>query len=270
MATATEAPATSTTAEGPTPHTQIQPDLTPTQLAALAELRTPFPTEAIQYRPSIKCRACDNNPSGDCNEHVRIYCEACLRWVSECHVDLAYIGHADTTDRLLNADPMWSWEPLAFDERGLPQFDGFGGLWIRLTVCGMTRLGYGDSGDRKGPNALKEAIGDALRNAGMRFGMALDLWRTPPLDNRTLATGALRPEVRLKQLKEWAQARWEQHDRLRQILVWAEQEHFGEALVDFGGIDVPFGPLLRQRLEELAERHNPTADHSPDPEGSTA
>ena len=45
-----------------------------------------------------------------------------------------------------------------------------------MTVCGMTRLGYGDAGGRKGPNAIKEAIGDALRNAGMRFGAALDLW----------------------------------------------------------------------------------------------
>ena len=54
--------------------------------------------------------------------------------------------------------------------------DEFGGLWIRLTVCGVTRLGYGDAGGRKGPNAIKESIGDAIRNAGMRFGLALDLW----------------------------------------------------------------------------------------------
>ena len=49
-------------------------------------------------------------------------------------------------------------------------------MWIKLTVCGVTRLGYGDAGGRKGSNAIKEIIGDALRNAGMRFGMALDLW----------------------------------------------------------------------------------------------
>lgn len=91
-------------------------------------------------------------------------------------VRLAYVGHAATTDRLLSVDPAWTWEPVAVDERGLPLLDEHGGLWIRLTVAGVTRLGYGDAGGKKGPNAVKEAIGDALRNAAMRFGVALDLW----------------------------------------------------------------------------------------------
>ena len=89
---------------------------------------------------------------------------------------LDFVGHGFLTARLLDVDPMWNWEPLAFDDRGLPLVDEHGGLWIKLTVCGVTRLGYGDAGGRKGPNAIKEAIGDALRNAGMRFGAALDLW----------------------------------------------------------------------------------------------
>lgn len=89
---------------------------------------------------------------------------------------LDYVGHAATTDRLLTVDPTWSWEPVAFDQRGLPAFDEQGGLWIRLTVCGVTRLGYGHAAGKKGPDATKEAIGDALRNAAMRFGVALDLW----------------------------------------------------------------------------------------------
>jgi hypothetical protein len=59
---------------------------------------------------------------------------------------------------------------------GLPVFDGFGGMWIKLTVCGVTRLGYGHAGNKEGGDAIKEVIGDALRNAAMRFGAALDLW----------------------------------------------------------------------------------------------
>ena len=89
---------------------------------------------------------------------------------------LAYVGHAALTNRLLDVDPEWSWEPLALDDRGLPALDENGGLWIRLTVCGVTRLGYGDAGQKKGGDAMKERIGDALRNAAMRFGAALDLW----------------------------------------------------------------------------------------------
>ncbi len=89
---------------------------------------------------------------------------------------LDYVGHAALTDRLLDADPAWNWEPLALDAAGLPALDANGGLWIRLTVCGQTRLGYGHAGTKKGGDAVKELIGDALRNAAMRFGAALDLW----------------------------------------------------------------------------------------------
>lgn len=91
-------------------------------------------------------------------------------------VKLAYVGHAALTDRLLDVDPGWTWEPLALGANGLPALDESGGLWIRLTVCGVTRLGYGDAGQKKGGDAMKERIGDAMRNAAMRFGAALDLW----------------------------------------------------------------------------------------------
>lgn len=92
-------------------------------------------------------------------------------------VHLKYVGHAALTDRLLDVDPAWSWEPVSFDSNtGLPMLDSLGGLWIRLTVCGITRLGYGDAPGKKGGDAIKECIGDALRNAAMRFGAALDLW----------------------------------------------------------------------------------------------
>jgi hypothetical protein len=83
---------------------------------------------------------------------------------------LDYVGHAATTDRLLMVDPSWSWEPFALDERGLPALDEEGNLWIRLTILGVTRPGVGDG------QTMKIRIGDALRNAAMRFGVALDLW----------------------------------------------------------------------------------------------
>lgn len=95
---------------------------------------------------------------------------------------LDFVGHAHVTNRLLDVDPLWEWEPFGIDDRGLPALDEHGGLWIRLTVCGKTRIGYGDAGGKTGPNAVKEAIGDALRNAGMRFGIALELWAKGDLD----------------------------------------------------------------------------------------
>jgi hypothetical protein len=95
-------------------------------------------------------------------------------------VKLQYVGHGAVTARLLDVDPKWTWEPLAKDANGLPVFDRDPqgrpiGLWIKLTVDGVTRLGYGDCAGNQ-PNAVKVLIGDALRNAAMRFGVALDLW----------------------------------------------------------------------------------------------
>jgi hypothetical protein len=71
---------------------------------------------------------------------------------------------------------MWTWKPLAFTEAGLPAFDNNGGLWIELTVCGVTRYGYGEPQGRDKFDQTKGAIGNAIRNAAMRFGVALDLW----------------------------------------------------------------------------------------------
>jgi hypothetical protein len=77
---------------------------------------------------------------------------------------------------LLDTDPEWTWEPMGYTPEGLPALDRNGGLWIKLTVLGMTRPGYGCADGKSGGDAMKEIIGDALRNAAMRFGAALDLW----------------------------------------------------------------------------------------------
>ena len=84
-----------------------------------------------------------------------------------------YAGHAAVTDRLLEVDPSWAWKFLG---DGTPVFDDVGGIWIELTVCGVTRIGYGFPERLKGGNAVKEAIGDAIRNAAMRFGVGLEFW----------------------------------------------------------------------------------------------
>lgn len=113
-----------------------------------------------------------------CKPEEKRSCDVCGGWHHPKMIHLDFVGHAALTDRLLDCDPLWSWRPLALRD-GLPAFDANGGLWIELTVCNVTRLGYGnateseykDIGSRE-----KEVIGDALRNAAMRFGAALELW----------------------------------------------------------------------------------------------
>lgn len=153
----------------------------------LALLRQEFPAHQISRLPRITCPDCSKRT---CTQHKKNKCNKCGSYITTAHIDLDYVGHAALTDRLLEADPQWQWEPVSFDDKGLPAFDHMGGLWIRLTVCGVTRLGYGDAQGKNGNNAVKEAIGDGLRNAAMRFGAALDLWHKGEL-HADEATAAL-------------------------------------------------------------------------------
>ena len=91
-------------------------------------------------------------------------------------IRLDYVSHGNVTRRLLEVDPEWNWEPMAFDDQGLPLFDERGGLWIKLTVCGVTRIGYGEPQGSDTYDRIKGAIGNSIRVAAMRFGVALDLW----------------------------------------------------------------------------------------------
>ena len=141
---------------------ETKTDAKPTGLLLLRE---PFPDHQISKLPKPYK---SDSQKGKCSE--------CRGYHGLPAMHLDYVGHAALTDRLLDADPSWNWEYVAVGPDGNPVFDKDGGMWIRLTVCGVTRLGYGDAQGKTGGNATKERIGDALRNAAMRFGAALDLW----------------------------------------------------------------------------------------------
>ena len=141
-----------------------------TPIAGLALLRVKFQPNQISKLPK------GSKAQNECQVSEKRDCDICGGWHHPKIKHLDYVGHAALTDRLLDADPLWSWEPLAISPDGLPVLDGYDGMWIKLTVCGVTRLGYGHADGKTGGNAIKELIGDALRNAAMRFGAALDLW----------------------------------------------------------------------------------------------
>ena len=144
------------------------------QLTQLAKLREAFQAHQISKLPKPS-KAQTEAIKADFRKGIR--CTLCGAWHHPDVVHLDYVGHAALTDRLLSVDPMWAWEPAATDPTtGMPMLDPVGGLWIKLTVCGVTRWGYGHAGEKEGGDAIKEIIGDALRNAAMRFGCALDLW----------------------------------------------------------------------------------------------
>lgn len=149
-------------------------------LDGLQRLRADFPADEIGKLPKGTCKACRDLARSyrACESHSFVRrCDVCGGSHSSASIHLDYVGHADLTARLLEVDPYWTWQPFTSDEIvALPPALREAGLWINLTVLGVTRPGFGDAQGKTGPNAVKEMIGDALRNAGMRFGIALDLW----------------------------------------------------------------------------------------------
>jgi hypothetical protein len=169
--------------------------MTDTKPKGLELLRQPFPANQISKLPKPTKTQTDA-VRADFKKGIR--CKVCGAWHHPDVVHLDYVGHAALTDRLLDADPEWNWEPIT--ETGLPVLDQNSGMWIKLTVCGVTRLGYGHAEGKRGGDAVKEVIGDALRNAAMRFGAALDLWHKGDLhalegpDNQEQAAASPKPD----------------------------------------------------------------------------
>ena len=92
-------------------------------------------------------------------------------------INLAYVSHADITKILIEIDPNWNWQPVAWDN-GRPAIhveNGTATMWATLTLLGKSLLGVGSVRADK-QDLDKELIGDFLRNASMRFGIALSLW----------------------------------------------------------------------------------------------
>lgn len=162
----------------------------------LQKLREPFPPEQVGKLPRVWCKACKEAGRGrTCSEHQITKCRECGQKGTTGHLHLDFVGHAEVTDRLLSVDPEWTWEPMGFTAEGTPAVAKEGNelnLWIRLTVGGVTKPGVGivTAGTS---DAHKQLVSDALRNAAMRFGVALDLWAKTELDH-TISSGGAAPE----------------------------------------------------------------------------
>lgn len=94
------------------------------------------------------------------------------------NIQLDYVGHAEITKILIEIDPLWDWRPLKIDDDGLPAYrveNGMAHMAGELTLLGHTRLAVGSAPHNK-QDLLKELVSDFIRNAAMRFGVALSLW----------------------------------------------------------------------------------------------
>ena len=116
-------------------------------------------------------------------------------------INLAYVSHADITKILIEVDPAWSWQPVEW-VNGRPAINvenGTATMWGTLTLLGKSMLGVGSVRADK-QDLDKELVGDFLRNAAMRFGIALSLWSKQDWSDNTTITSL--PAVQAKRAEE--------------------------------------------------------------------
>lgn len=155
-----------------------------TRAEALALLQREFAADEIELLPRyIGPRDANKRPT-----NPKQHCGICGGYHPEPSIHLSYVGHAGITMRLNEADPEWQWEPMGTNPDGTPAFSK-DGLWIWLTVLGKRLPAFGDADGKTGGNAVKEAIGDAIRNGAMRFGVGTYLWGKSEKAKAQLARG---------------------------------------------------------------------------------
>jgi hypothetical protein len=140
-------------------------------------------------------------------------------------INLAYVSHADITKILIEIDPNWNWQPVAWDN-GRPAIhveNGTATMWATLTLLGKSLLGVGSVRADK-QDLDKELIGDFLRNASMRFGIALSLWSKQDWSDNTTV-------VRTDEVKRSVQNHPASQPAEREITPAEVAEIFGGAVV---------------------------------------
>jgi hypothetical protein len=109
-------------------------------------------------------------------------------------ITLDFVGHADVTKTLIEVDPLWTWQPVAWDDNGMPKIhvaNGVATMWGIMTVHGKQMLGVATVQANK-PDLYKELASDFIRNAAMRFGLFLSLWTKSEWEDASSSVGDLK------------------------------------------------------------------------------
>lgn len=249
------------------------------------KLTSPFPVSWIEKLPKQLSREdrrrgkCEANGEGRFLSADGVFCGG--YHARAVHLD--YIGHAGITMRLneVCTPAGWRWKPMVKNVDSTPHIprDEFW-IWLEIkdpeTGKWIRKQGVGD--DYR--NSSKQAIGDALRNAAMRFGIGTYLWSKsehaaelagvgavdapPERHDDESATGDEKPSA--SQLYDGIRNSWHDYERIRQLR---------EDVVRFGYENVKVqGPTGKVALLELAEQRGmelaeAQVDHHPpaaDPE----
>lgn len=127
-------------------------------------------------------------------------------------LELDYVDHATVTRMLIDIDPFWTWSPMGYTEWGGPLVDldengNPRALWITMTVRSRRIPAVGTierPGSKNYGDALKELIGDAIRNGAMRFGVCGGLWARGKWDNPQSAASSAPSDPMEVELKKFS------------------------------------------------------------------
>ena len=180
------------------------------------------------------------------------------------NIQLDYVGHAEITRILIDIDPLWEWKPLKIDDDGLPSYrveNGMAHMAGALTLLGHTRLAIGSAPHNK-QDLLKELVSDFLRNAGMRFGLALSLWSKEEWGGESDVTPAPKKKAPAKKApaKKVEDTQQVDPEMLGRFTAACDVAHIPVEQVTFhAGVDLDKATLddfhkLRRALDELKQK----------------
>jgi len=182
-------------------------------------------------------------------------------------ITLDFVGHAEITKILIEIDPNWSWEPVAWTTDGRPAINVVNGnavMWGRLTVLGQTRLGVGTAKHDKA-DLDKELIGDFLRNAAMRFGICLSLWSKAEWDDQPEAQSPGATVAKGPDRRDIEQAVTSFKAACSQNSINPEEFATGVGISNLSTITPEELDKLRKAYREHM-KYKPEAEHKPDTE----
>jgi hypothetical protein len=170
-------------------------------------------------------------------------------------VELRYLSHIWVRKAFQDADPDWWWEPMGYDDRGQPvlERDSQGnpvGLWGWLYILGTKMPGYGSCEPGK-RDAVKELIGDFLRNSGMRLcGGSLWVKQTKKPRGKAPAKKSTPADRAIEHLRE--QVAEPEFDPLEQSEKAAGKE-FYDRMVEAHGKETVNGALATFKVSTFSE-----------------
>jgi len=165
-------------------------------------------------------------------------------------VALDFVGHADVNKALIEIDPLWTWQPVAWDDDGMPKIkvaNGIATMWGIMTLHGKQMLGVATVQANK-PDLYKELASDFIRNAAMRFGVYLSLWTKSEWEDAETTTPAKKKAAKVDE-----PARPAHPDALTKFVdVCAKANIDHDQVADHAGVDLG-GIVTTEDLVKLRE-----------------